>query len=129
MRPLLATLTVLLLGGLSIGLYLLKNETQRIERQLVALDRQLIDEEKTIQVLKAEWSYLNRPERLQELAVRHVEYLALRPIAPSQTGDLAQLPRRRMEIEIEAESDGLPRPAHKPLPLKGLLLVGTGQSE
>lgn len=125
MRPVLTSAAVLLLGALSAGLYLLENETQRLERRLARLDRQVIEVEKSIQVLEAEWSYLNRPERLQDLAVRYVDRLGLKPIRPLQTGPLAALPRR----QAGDGAGGLPRPAFKPLPPKGLLLVGTGRSQ
>jgi hypothetical protein len=125
MRPVLTTAAVLLLGALSAGLYLLENETQRLQRHLAGLDRQLIGVEKSIQVLEAEWSYLNRPERLQDLAVRYVDRLGLKPIQPAQTGPLAVLPRR----QAGGGAGSLPRPAFKPPPPKGLLLVGTGQNQ
>ena len=121
MRPVLTSAAVLLLGALSAGLYLLENETQRLQRRLAGLDRQVIGVEKSIQVLEAEWSYLNRPERLQDLAVRYVDRLGLKPIQPAQTGPLAALPRR--------QAGDLPRPAFKPPPPKGLLLVGTGRNQ
>ncbi len=122
MRPVLTSAALLLLGGLSVGLYLLENQTQKLERHLAQLDRQVIDEQKTVQVLKAEWSYLNRPDRLQDLAMRHIDRLGLQPIAPAQTGALAELPRRHQDGE--AKTGGLPLPAFKPRPPKDLLLVG-----
>lgn len=124
MRPVLTSAAVLLLGALSAGLYLLENETQRLERRLARLDRQVIEVEKSIQVLEAEWSYLNRPERLQDLAVRFIDRLGLKPIRPAQTGRLAELPQRR----AAGGAGDLPLPAFKPLPPEDLLLVGTGRN-
>ena len=53
-------------------------------------------------VLRAEWSYLNRPDRLSELASRH---LALGPVAPVQVGDIAALPARPVDGAVSAELD------------------------
>ncbi len=74
-------LSLLLLLGASYGLYKLSYEVEALERKLVSLNQELMDSQRSIQVLEAEWSYLNRPENLQELAYR---YLSLEPMLPSQ---------------------------------------------
>ena len=53
--------------------------------------RSIAKEAEAIRVLKAEWSYLNQPERLQALARRH---LTLGPTAAAQIVVLANLPER-----------------------------------
>lgn len=42
-------------------------------------------------VLRAEWAYLNRPERLRALAAMNYERLQLIPMVPSHFGDVAQI--------------------------------------
>jgi cell division protein FtsL len=59
------------------------------ERELAALKAQVAREHEAIRVLKAEWSYLNQPERLQTLAREH---LSLAPTGASQIVVLASLP-------------------------------------
>lgn len=49
---------------------------QNREEQLATLNRKIVAEQEAIQILKAEWSYLNDPSRLETLARTH---LALRP--------------------------------------------------
>ena len=70
------------------GLFRLKHEVQQLEAELISLDRTLIEEREAIRVLHAEWSYLNRPERLLKLSDR---YLKLVPLVPSQVGPIYEL--------------------------------------
>jgi hypothetical protein len=71
------------------GLFLLKYEVQAQELRLTALRKNIIDSQEQIHVLKAEWSYLNEPQRLREQAERH---LGLHPLKPGQIGTIASLP-------------------------------------
>lgn len=43
-------------------------QVESLESRLDALDRQILQEQEAMRVLDAEWSYLNRPERIAELA-------------------------------------------------------------
>ncbi len=90
---------VLVAAALSVGVYAMKYEVERLDDQVVALQKKLALQEESLQVLEAEWSFLNRPERLQQLAARH---LALRPVAVRQIGAIEALPLRasaRTELE------------------------------
>ncbi len=53
---------------LSVGVYAMKYEVERLDDQVAAVQRKIAAQEETLLVLEAEWSFLNRPERLQELA-------------------------------------------------------------
>jgi hypothetical protein len=59
------------------------------EQQLASLKSQIASEQEAIRVLKAEWSYLNQPERLQTLAREH---LPLTQTGASQIVVMASLP-------------------------------------
>ncbi len=48
-------------------------EVQELEDKLGSLNRQIMDEQEAIQILKAEWSYLNDPTRLESLASQHLQ--------------------------------------------------------
>ncbi len=71
------------------GLYKLKYNTSISEDQLVQLQRDIEQEQRALRVLKAEWSHLNRPERIQALAVKH---LALKPLDPGQILEIKDIP-------------------------------------
>lgn len=87
MRPL-SMIGMVLVIAAAAGLFRLKHEVQQLEAELISLDRTLIEEREAIRVLHAEWSYLNRPERLLKLSDR---YLKLVPLVPSQVGPIYEL--------------------------------------
>ncbi len=89
----LAWLVVLALLG--IGLFQVKYEVQAREDELHKLRRQVEANLAVIRVLEAEWSYLNDPPRLADLARRHTE---LAPTTPSQIRDFAELPARLPDV-------------------------------
>lgn len=66
---------VIVLGGLCTGLFLIKQEVQGLEARLTHLNESILDDQQAIHVLRAEWSYLNQPSRLGDLARRllHLE--------------------------------------------------------
>jgi hypothetical protein len=88
---------VLALGGIaltiaaSVGLYQVKYQVQGMERDLAQMKRDVVRDRGEIQVLEAEWSYLNQPERLQDLANR---YLSLAPATTAQMAAIEDLPPR-----------------------------------
>lgn len=96
MRRAVGILGTILLLLLSFGLYQGVYTVKAQERELKDLDANIVKEAEAIRVLKAEWSYLNQPERLQSLAQRH---LALAPTAASQIVIMANLPERGTAIE------------------------------
>jgi cell division protein FtsL len=108
-----ATLLILVSFGLYNGVYAAKAH----ERELQALRAEIAKEAEAIRVLKAEWSYLNQPERLQALARKH---LALAPTNPNQIVVLASLPLRGEGWSSEApvvQFKDLPRRELPPPPM------------
>ncbi len=71
------------------GLYQLKYRVQTQEAKLTALNRTLFAEQEALHVLAAEWTYLNRPERLAELNRR---YIKLKPVTAPQMAGLDEVP-------------------------------------
>jgi cell division protein FtsL len=74
---------------LAIGVYLVKYSVQDVQRNVGTLKSQLASEKESLHLLNAEWSYLNRPDRLRELADRHLD---LMPIDSRQIEQVAVLP-------------------------------------
>jgi len=91
MTRLLTALGLVLTAAASISLYQVKYQVQDMERNLAAMKHQIVRDRSEMQVLEAEWSFLNQPERLQELSRR---YLALVPIRSSQMASIESLPPR-----------------------------------
>ena len=46
-----------------------------------------------LNILRAEWAYLNRPDRLRDLAKLNYDRLGLLPMMPEAYGDIAQVVR------------------------------------
>src|SRR5262249_51930285 len=80
-----------LAGGVGVGVYQLKHRVQALEDELFRLNRTIVQEQDTIHVLRAEWAYINQPQRLEALAQRH---LSMQAMTPAQMGQVADLPRR-----------------------------------
>lgn len=102
--------------AVGVGLFMLKYEVQGLEDELTRLNREIRADRAAIHVLEAEWSYLNDPARLRDLATRH---LGMAPLAPDQVSTVAQLPLRPPPPEPEAapdEAPTIPRTERKPLP-------------
>ena len=57
-----------------------------------ALRAEIAGMERTLRLLEREWAYLNRPERLQELALINHEILRLEPMTPAAFGRLGDVP-------------------------------------
>ncbi|MEE9195593.1 MAG: hypothetical protein V3U44_07100 [Alphaproteobacteria bacterium] len=74
------------------GLFHVKYEVQRLETELHQLNSEILKEQRLIHVLKAEWSYLNRPERLSALARRHLDLV---PMDAGHAGSIKDLPMRQ----------------------------------
>lgn len=80
---------LVLIAALVTGLFQFKQEVQILERRLTAIDRTAAADRRAIKVLEAEWTYLNRPERLARLAKR---YLRLRQATPGNVRVFSELP-------------------------------------
>lgn len=94
-RP--ATLLALLLAAaLSLVLFAVKYEVQDLEAELTGLERGIVSEERAIHVLRAEWSHLNDPERLRDLAQR---YLGMGPVSARQLETFDDLADRKAPEE------------------------------
>lgn len=72
------------------------------EEQLAAVQKiqaQIRYEEDTIDLLKADWSLLTQPSRLQKLADIYKSQLELEPVGARQIGGLDDIPVKPVTIE------------------------------
>ena len=60
----------------ALAVFYVSQTVEGLERELALQQRTILQQQEAIHVLEAEWSYLNRPERISLLAER---YLALSP--------------------------------------------------
>ena len=75
----------------ALGLFHVKYEVQRLEEELGLEHQSILERQEAIHILKAEWSFLNQPARLSDLAKRH---LGLAPLVATQVVRLDDLPQR-----------------------------------
>jgi hypothetical protein len=95
-----------------IGLFLLKYEVAEMEDQLADINRETLINLEAVHVLKAEWSYLNRPQRLETLGR---DLLSLEPVKARQTLDISDIPLRPdSAAEIPAATATPPAADHLP---------------
>jgi len=77
-------LLALVLAALAVVIYQVKYETRGLEQRVSRLQVTIAQERDAIGILRAEWSHLNRPARLERLARKH---LGLRPVEATQVAD------------------------------------------
>ncbi|MCX8506601.1 MAG: hypothetical protein ORN98_08315 [Alphaproteobacteria bacterium] len=75
------SLWILLLMALGWSVYQIKYEVQQQETALARLNRDIARSESEIRILRAEWSHLNEPARLEQ---QNAAILGLVPITPQQ---------------------------------------------
>ncbi len=87
-----ATFVGLLIGSvLAVIVFGVKYEVQDLEAEYIELNRGIERERQSIHVLLAEWSHLNEPARLRNLAMR---YLGAGGLSAANMGDLNDIPLR-----------------------------------
>lgn len=79
--------------------YTTKHEAENRLAEVDKIERQIRFELDTIDVLKADWSLLTQPSRLQKLAEIYDSELQLTPVEPHQIVGLDELPARPVDIE------------------------------
>jgi cell division protein FtsL len=100
---------VLGLVALAYVIYQVKYQARGLDAEIASIGKKIDEERDAIAVLRAEWSLLNRPERIERLAQK---YLKLAPAKPLQLVTVDTVSERdfdRTRVEIAA-----PAPQAKP---------------
>jgi hypothetical protein len=105
MRPIIYIACFLLLIALGAWAYRENYETKTAQREVTALQNEIAQLREALAVQRAEWAYLNRPERLRDLATLNFDRLGLLPMESSQFGAAA-------DIAYPAPDAGLAKPAN-----------------
>jgi hypothetical protein len=91
MRAFLYILTSFAVIGLAFWAYRENYATQQALSEADRLHRNIQSAHARLAVLRAEWAYLNRPERLRDLTVLNFDRLGLLPLRPDQFGRIDQV--------------------------------------
>ena len=59
------------------ALYSVKYKVQALKDQLADTHRQIAEQQEALHVVRAEWAYLTRPQRVSELAEKHTALIFL----------------------------------------------------
>uniref|UniRef100_UPI003B020C32 cell division protein FtsL n=1 Tax=Neoroseomonas rubea TaxID=2748666 RepID=UPI003B020C32 len=84
-------LTLAAAAGAGLWLYQVKHSVSQLDRELREVNRRTEQARERTQVLRAEWALLNEPDRLRQVAQRH---LPLEPMAPTQFVRPSEMERR-----------------------------------
>ncbi len=130
-------LALLILAGSVFGLFQVKYRVQALQRDLVEVDRQLAEEKNARHVLKAEWAYLNQPDRLRTLVERHLQLRAITvaqlqndipAIDPSSDTALAAVASPSANTTLTAQSNGA-TPSRAPIKVASIELIKPAQQQ
>jgi hypothetical protein len=119
MRSFLYIFSALAVVALGFWAYRENYTTQEAIREVRDLHRDIGAAHERLQVLRAEWAYLNRPDRLRDLAELNFERLRLLPLMPDAFGKVAQIaypaaPLFPITNPIEVSSDNAPAEEDQP---------------
>lgn len=101
-------------AGAGAWMYQVKHHVATFDRELRDVRRQTEQARERISILRAEWALLNEPDRLRQVATRH---LPLEPMQPTQFARLPEMERRLPQVVAFAGQPNLfaapeaPRPA------------------
>ena len=109
MRSVLYLLTTLAVMGMAFWAYRENYSTQAALTEMGSVQREIATLREDLGVLRAEWAFLNRPDRLQDLVNLNFDKLKLMPFDSSQYVDVVQV------------SFPKPKPAAAPLDPLGLI--------
>jgi len=89
-------LSLLILVGSAVAVYKVKYDTTYEVQRIAKLRSEIRSEQERIALLRAEWTRLAAPQRVQELATRH---LNMKPLDVAQVRDLSNLPEKPVKAD------------------------------
>ncbi len=79
--------------------YKIKHDTDKMRAQIAQIERKISIEKDSMNLLKADWSLLTQPSRLQKLVESYGDELQLQTVTAEQVADFDELPGRRVNID------------------------------
>ena len=89
-------LSILILVGSAVAVYKVKYDTTYEAQRIAKLRAEIRGERERLALLRAEWMRLSAPQRIQDLATRH---LGMKPLQVARMSDLSGLPERPLGPE------------------------------
>lgn len=91
MRGILYVFAAMAVMGLAFWAYQENYKTQQAIKEVRTLHAQIGATHERVNMLRAEWAYLNRPDRLSDLAELNFDRLGLLPLMPDAFGAVDQI--------------------------------------
>jgi hypothetical protein len=91
-----AVLLIAMIGGAGVT-YDMKHGAEVEADKVVRLQADIAREKETLTLLRAEWSKLSQPGRLQELVARYADHFKLAPFAADQFATLDEIPQKAID--------------------------------
>lgn len=107
MRTILYILTTCAVVALAFWAYRENYATQQAIGEVEKLHAQIRNAHARLAVLKAEWAYQNRPDRLRDLAELNFDRLGLLPLHPDQFGMVDQVAYPPVPAPVVSFTDGV----------------------
>ena len=107
----LGIVTVVVMIVVAAVVYAMKKNAEEAGYAVARLASQIEEEHERIATLKAEWSLLDQPARLQALVEHFKDKLALAPIGADQIGRIGQIPMAPKHDPASAEQPAAARSA------------------
>lgn len=98
---------------LGVSTYLVKQSVMSVEQSLLVANQEIFRLEESLHHLKAEWSHLNEPSRLQKLVENHLNY------SPTNSVKLASSDSLESLLSTEQKRKGLNGDEKPSVPHKG----------
>lgn len=111
MRTILYLASALAVIALAFWAYRENYRTQTALREAVRIQTEIAAARERLSVLRAEWAYLNRPDRLRDLADLNFDRLGLLPLRPESFGRVDQVTYPRppvFDLDGTVETSGTP---------------------
>lgn len=113
MRSIFFVVSAMMVISLGYWAYHENYETQSAMREVRSLHRDIGAGHERLRILNAEWAYLNRPDRLRDLAELNFDRLGLLPLMPDAFGRVEQVAYPNamtfdLSNSIEVSSDNAP---------------------
>ena len=86
-------LVVAMLSG-ALVTYDMKHKAELTADHVAALKADIAKEKDQISLLRAEWSMLTQPARLEGVVAKYTDHFKLQPFSPTQIASLDQIPMR-----------------------------------